>query len=83
MRIREDTPNAIFKAFCAFALAVWCGDHKKTLSYLLFGMGFSWLALVAAEMIGWVEIIRPSTSQRNEEVCLNICCTMSTLRMLI
>jgi hypothetical protein len=72
MRIREELPNSIFKGFCAIALGLWAGDHKTILSYLLFGMGFSWLALIVAELAGVVTIIRPSDSkpEEHEEVCL-------------
>lgn len=82
MRIREDTPNAIFKGFCAIALGLWCGDHKQILSYLLFGMGFGSLALVAAEMAGWVEVVRPSTSPQIEEVGSGSC-TTSAMKSLM
>lgn len=68
MRIREDIPDSIFKGFCAIALGLWAGDHKTILSYLLFGMGFSWLALIFAEMVGWVQIIRLSDAKPEQDV---------------
>lgn len=71
MRIKEEIPNALFKAFCAIALGLWAGDKKTILCYLLFGMGFSLMALVAVEIVGWVEVIRPSSSSKNEEVTVS------------
>lgn len=68
MRVREDLPDSIFKGFCAIALGLWAGDHKTILSYLLFAMGFSWLALIIAEMVGWVQIIRKPDSKPEQDV---------------
>jgi hypothetical protein len=72
MRIREEIPNSLFKGFCAIALGLWAGDHKIILSYLLFGMGFSWLALILAEVAGVVTIIRPSDSKPEEHEEVNL-----------
>lgn len=68
MRIREDLPDSIFKGFCAIALGLWAGEHKMILSYLLFAMGFSWLALIFGEMVGRVQIIRKADSKPEQDV---------------
>jgi hypothetical protein len=80
MRIREETPNEIFKGFCAIALGLFVSEQKTILSYLLFGMGSSLLALVAAEMIGWVEVMKPPASPENGEPavsCHSLCSVLA------
>lgn len=71
MPIREETPDAVFKGFCAIALGLWAGDKKTILSYLLFTMGFGWLAFMVCENMGWIQVDRPSTCKCNE-VCLMV-----------
>ena len=70
MRIKEETPDAIFKGFCAIALSLFFSEKRTILSYLLFGMGLGWLAFVLCEGIGWIKVDRPSTECKCEIVRL-------------
>jgi len=66
MRIREETPDAIFKGFCAIALSLFVSEKKTILSYLLFGMGFGWLAFMVCENMGWIKVERASKCKCKE-----------------
>jgi hypothetical protein len=69
MRIREETPDAVFKGFCAIALSLFVSEKKTILSYLLFGMGFGWLAFMVCENMGWIKVDRPPKC-KCKEVCM-------------
>jgi hypothetical protein len=69
MQIREETPDAIFKGFCAIALGLFVSEKKTMLSYLLFGMGFGWLAFMVCEPLGWIQVDRPPKC-KCKEVCM-------------
>ena len=56
MRVREQTPDAVFKGFCAIAFSLYVSEKKLILSYLLSGMGFGWLAFMVGENMGWIEV---------------------------
>jgi len=66
MRVREQTPDAVFKGFCAIAFSLFVSEKKMILSYLLFGMGFGWLAFMVCENMGWIEVERPSKCKCKE-----------------
>jgi len=68
MKIRKETPDAVFKGFCAIAFSLFVAEKKTILSYLLFGMGLGWLAFVLCEGIGWIKVDRPSTECKCEKV---------------
>jgi hypothetical protein len=68
MRIREETPDAVFKGFCAIAFSLFVAEKKTILSYLLFGMGFGWLFFMVSETMGWIKVDRPSRGCRCKEV---------------
>jgi hypothetical protein len=68
MRIKEETPDAVFKGFCAIALSLFVSEKKTILSYLLFGMGFGWLAFMVCENMGWIKVDRPAKC-KCKEVC--------------
>ena len=61
MRIKEETPDAIFKGFCAIALSLFVSEKKEILSYLLFGMGAILVIFMICEPLGWVSIDRRPT----------------------
>ena len=70
MRVREETPDAIFKGFCAIALSLWVSEKKMLLSYLLFGMGAGWIVFMVCELLGWVTIDRRPTECKCKEVSI-------------
>lgn len=70
MLIREELPDSIFKGFCAIALGLWAGEQKAILSYLLFAMGFGWLSLIVAELLGLITIDRRPMAPRDLKVWL-------------
>lgn len=72
MPIREDTPDAVFKGFCAIAFSLYVSEHKTLLSYLLFGMGFSLIVFMICETAGWVKVDRPvkGCECKCREVCV-------------
>jgi hypothetical protein len=71
MRIREETPDAIFKGFGAIAFSLYVAEKKTILSYLLFGMGFGWLAFMVCENMGWIKVDRPVKCDcKCKEVCM-------------
>ena len=71
MRMKEETPDAIFKGFCAIALSLFVSEKKTILSYLLFGMGFGWLVFIVCEATGWIEVDRKPTACKCKEVCMH------------
>jgi hypothetical protein len=68
MQIREDTPDAVFKGFCAIAFSLYVAEKKTILSYLLFSMGFGWLAFMVCENMAWIKLDRQSTACKCKEV---------------
>jgi len=70
MRIREETPDAVFKGFCVIAFSLFVAEKKTILSYLLFGVGFGWLVFVVCEGIGWIKVDRRFTECKYEKVRL-------------
>jgi len=70
MRVREQTPDAVFKGFCAIAFSLFVSEKKMILSYLLFGMGFGWLAFMVCENMGWIEVER-AFKCKCKEVCIH------------
>jgi len=71
MRIKEETPDAIFKGFCAIALSLFFSEKKTILSYLLFGMGSGWLVFIACEAMGWIKVDRRPAACKCKEVCMH------------
>jgi len=75
MRVREQTPDAVFKGFCAIAFSLFVSEKKLILSYLLFGMGFGWLAFMVCENMGWIEVERASKCKcKCKEVRIHYIC---------